>query len=289
MRTRRPVEAITLEGAPALRWYGPDGSCATLLLRGAQLLSWRTAGGQELLYRSPSSLLKGAAPVRGGVPVVFPQFGAQGPLSRHGFARERLWQRQAATPEEVNGISLQLDVTADDEPLWRHACRCTLRIALQPDQLRIHLEVVNTGTTPFSFSAALHSYFSVSDIGNAALQGALEGGAWMPLQGPIDRVLSPKTNPLRLWSGAYWLDVQQTGFDQVVVWNPGPEACIPDLPTQDHRHFVCIEPAVVGPPVVLLLGGNWWGDTVITYNRALIANPSGPKTPHGQPSNALRP
>jgi glucose-6-phosphate 1-epimerase len=284
------VQAIVLEGAPALQWYGPDGSCATVLLRGAQLLSWRAADGQELLYRSPASVLDGAAAVRGGVPVVFPQFAAHGPLQRHGFARQRRWEWLPPAPGDAPyGVRLALDVAADEESEWPHACRCTLRIALLPNQLTMRLEVDNTGVAPLRFTAALHSYWAVSDVSVASVQGVLPGGAVLPVAGPIDRVLSPSASKLQLDAGDYQLELQQTGFDQVVVWNPGPNAQLPDLPAHGHWDFVCIEPAVVDHPVWLEKGGNWWGDMLITYNRALFTTPPGPRTHHGQPPQTLRP
>jgi glucose-6-phosphate 1-epimerase len=278
------VRTLLLEGAPALQWDGPDGSCAIVLLRGAQLLSWRAADGQELLYRSPASTLDRASPVRGGVPVVFPQFGPNGPLPRHGFARQRLWRRrEAATKDAPHSVQLTLDVAVGDEALWPHACRCTLHIALQPNQLEIRLEVENTGSTPLRFTAALHSYWAVAHSGDASLWGVLPGTAAMTVAGPIDRVLTPSGPALWLDAGGYHLALQQRGFDQLVVWNPGPESQLPDLPAQGHCQFVCIEPAVIDHPVQLEKGGSWWGDMLITYNRALFVSLPGPRNRHGQP------
>ena len=284
------VQAIVLEGAPALQWLGPDGSCATVLLRGGQLLSWRAADGQELLYRSLASALAGASPVRGGVPVIFPQFGPQGPLPRHGFARQRPWQLQPATAADApHSVSLVLEVAAGDEPIWPHACRCTLQIQLQPNQLQMRLEVENTGPDALCFAAALHSYWAVADVGAARLYGVLPDDGGMPVCGPVDRVLTPSRQTLQLHAGDYQVELQHRGFDQVVVWNPGADAQLPDLPALGHQHFVCIEPAVVDRPVRLERRGNWWGDMVVTYNRALFVTPPGPRIHHGQPPHPFRP
>lgn len=282
------VQAIVLEGAPALQWFGPDGSCATVLLRGGQLLSWRAADGQELLYRSPASALAGASPVRGGVPVIFPQFGPQGPLPRHGFARQRLWQATTAD-DAPHCVDLVLGVAVGDEPLWPHACRCTLQIQLLPNQLQMRLQVENTGPDTLCFTAALHSYWAVGDVSAARLYGVLPGAGGMPVSGPVDRVLTPSSRTLRLHTDDYQLELQHRGFDQVVVWNPGADARLPDLPAQGHQHFVCVEPAVVDHPVRLERRGNWWGDTVVTYNRSLFVTPPGPRIHHGQPPHPFRP
>ena len=72
-----------------------------LFLFGAHITSWRvfkSAGrgadpvglappGQEMLWMSSLSPVDGSAPIRGGIPIVFPQFADTGPMKLHGFAR----------------------------------------------------------------------------------------------------------------------------------------------------------------------------------------------------------
>ena len=79
-------------GHEALALRTSDGSSATVLLHGAHALSWVPAGQGEQFYLSPSSSYAAVAPIRGGVPVIFPQFSGQGPLQRHGFARNMVWE-----------------------------------------------------------------------------------------------------------------------------------------------------------------------------------------------------
>ena len=69
---------------------------ATVLLHGAHLLSWVPAGGGEQLYVSPKTAYANGEAIRGGVPVIFPQFSTRGPLKRHGFARSKPWQLVSA-------------------------------------------------------------------------------------------------------------------------------------------------------------------------------------------------
>lgn len=61
-------------------------------LHGAQVLSWRPDDGRERLFVSTRAVFDGKAAIRGGMPVIFPQFGERGALQKHGFARNQRWQ-----------------------------------------------------------------------------------------------------------------------------------------------------------------------------------------------------
>ena len=252
------IEVLTLEGALALRLRGSGATTATLMLRGAQLISWTDAGGNELLYRSPLSALAGSPPVRGGVPVVFPQFGPNGPLQRHGFARTAVWGLYAA--QLVQGepcVTLRLQVLPNTYADWPHGCLCDLTVALAAAGLTMTLQVHNTGTTALQFSTALHAYFAVGQIATARLTGVLPHGETLVLGDAIDRVFDGVAGPLQLQSAHSRLRLAHAGFRDVVVWNPGPGAGLADLPVDGHKHFVCVEAAAIAPPVGLAPGGVW--------------------------------
>ena len=91
------VEEISVAGQPAFCLRNAVGDQVVVLQHGAQILSWMTADGVERLYCT-SRLPSEPKPVRGGVPVIFPQFNQRGPdftLPRHGFARQLRWYRIA--------------------------------------------------------------------------------------------------------------------------------------------------------------------------------------------------
>ena len=62
-----------------------------IYLHGAHVTSWVPAGGDERLFLSQKSEFRPGAAIRGGVPVIFPQFGGLGTLPKHGFARTLPW------------------------------------------------------------------------------------------------------------------------------------------------------------------------------------------------------
>src|SRR5204863_9262286 len=68
-----------------------DGARAAAFTHGAQVTSSKTVGGDERLFLSERSAFAADAAIRGGGPVIFPQFGAMGPLPKHGFARVVEW------------------------------------------------------------------------------------------------------------------------------------------------------------------------------------------------------
>jgi len=137
----------------------------------------------------------------------------------------------------------------------------------------------NTGATPLSFQAALHTYLRVADLADATLQGldgqtywdALSGthqqqaGAIRFGTGDQDRIYPWPGSPLWLApagpSGARALRIEQQGFADVVVWNPGAARCaaLADMPPDGWRQMVCVEAAQIHAPIVLASGARWQG------------------------------
>jgi len=254
------VQTLMMEGAPAVQLRGPAGDVVTVLLRGAQVISWVDAHGVERLYRSPASALAGPQAVRGGVPVIFPQFNERGPIMRHGFARTRVWEwvptdETSAEPQLV----FRMQHAAHETPLWPHDCMCTLTVSLLPAGLRMALAVRNTGRTTLRFQAALHTYLEVGEVTRTVLNGVLPGEQPLSLAEPIDRIFMACPGPLHLHAPAGDVRLEHSAFADVVVWNPGAAAAPADLPPGGHARFLCVEAAVIAEPVVLVPGADWVG------------------------------
>lgn len=257
----------------------PAGKSSALIdLHGAQVLSW-LCDGVEQLFLSPAAAFVPGQAVRGGIPVIFPQFGTFGPGLRHGFARLRTWEHQPNGQGNVSTLTLWDD--AETRVLWPHPFRVTVSVALPEEPvLRIGLQVTNPGPEPFEFTCALHTYLGVGDIGLAGLCG-LEGAGFLDstcggridvqgaealrFDGEIDRVYQEAPADLVLNDGERRLRIHQTGFRDTVVWNPGQAlaARIADLGPGGHRHFVCVEAACVQLPIVLAPGATWHGSQTL--------------------------
>ncbi|HET8897654.1 MAG TPA: D-hexose-6-phosphate mutarotase [Rhodanobacteraceae bacterium] len=261
---------MTFRGAPCIQ-LEHAGSRALVALHGAQLLSFVDAAGQERLFLGERAEFGPGKAIRGGIPVIFPQFSDRGPWRRHGFARITTWDFAGI---EADTALFTLRGEATDG--WPHAYALRLLVGFDPTQLHITLEVHNTGNTAFAFSAALHAYLRVSDLAAVALHGlgehayqdnsahaAERPGVAGPLrfEAGVDRVYEAVEAPLVLHDGTAELRIEKRGFADFVVWNPGATgaAGIGDLATGEYRQFVCVEAGQVRHAVQLAPGARWCG------------------------------
>ena len=271
------IEHIELKGIPALRLSIANGASAVLSLFGGQVLSWSPPAGGERLYLSPLAAHDGLQPIRGGIPVCFPQFADLGPLMQHGFARTAQW----TVLTERHGkdfalVSLGLSDSAATRALWPHAFEAELSVLIEDNRLDLELEVGNRGDSEFSFTAALHTYLAVHEVEQTRLEGLhgysyrdkldankikRDSGDVIEIEAETDRVYHDVQRPLLLREYRRSLGINAEGFADVVVWNPWLErsAALADLPNDGFRHLLCVEAAVAQHPVRLAPGESWWG------------------------------
>ena len=254
-----------------------DGARAEIYQHGAHLTSWISAGGAERLYLSRKAQFKPGAAIRGGVPVIFPQFAAEGPLPKHGFARALPWRLVAAQPGQGSASALfALEDTDATRAIWPHAFKAELRVSVGGAALETTLSVENTGESEISFTAALHTYIRVPGIGGVRLHGlqglhyrdtaqggtgAVESADSLRIEGEIDRIYFKAPQRLELLDALGRLRIESAGFVDAVVWNPGAEraAALSDLDAEGYRNFLCVEAAAVGVPLRLAPGARWSG------------------------------
>ena len=263
-------------GLPLLALSHPSGSSAGIHLHGAHLASWIPAGGREALFVSRAADFAPGKAIRGGVPVVFPQFAQRGPLPKHGFARVLPWSWM--DPRE-GSTRATLELTDSDETraLWPHPFRARMVVELEEHALTQRLSIENRGGAPLSFTAALHSYFAVAELSGVSIEGlagvafeersargaAVEREGRVGIVGEVDRVYLDAPPDLRLHdeAGGRTLELRFDGFGDVVVWNPGEAGAeaLPDMEAHEHRGMICVEAARIGRPVTLAPGERWEG------------------------------
>lgn len=271
------VTRVAFRAQPALQLRTASGASALVSEHGAQVLSWAPRHGHDYLYLSPQADFGGAAAIRGGVPVCFPQFAGRGALPAHGFARTRRWD----VVEQRSGDDFALatfSLAADEatRALWPGEFLAELTVLIEDRRLEIELEVRNGGRQAFEFCAALHTYLAVGEVEHSRLEGlhghlfedALHGGQLvrdsadvLRIDGEVDRLYRDVRRPLLLRTAEHSVGIHADGFPDFVVWNPweARSRALADLPDEGFRRMLCVEAAAVHRPVALGAGDRWAG------------------------------
>ncbi len=116
------------------------------------------AEGNEALFLSPKANFSVGTSIRGGVPIVFPQFGGLGQLPAHGFARTQIWELVESAPDHA---TLHLHDNENLTNIWSHKFELEYTVRIGGNQLELSLKVTNTDSAPFEFTSALHTYLRV--------------------------------------------------------------------------------------------------------------------------------
>jgi len=254
--------------------------------QGAQILSYQRVGEPPLLWLSDQAIFRRGKSVRAGVPVCWPWFGnlqrnpqavqsmyrgEQAPA--HGLARTRDWQL-LGIEEAGNELRIEfgLPEAQGDLPDWPHDVELKLLVVLG-DELELSLSSRNMGNTPVTISQALHSYFAVSDVRQARVEGVdglgyIETLAdWEQRQqqgalafgGETDRIYLD-TAPTLSIVDPHWnrrITLTSSGSRSAVIWNPWTERAkeLADMADDGWQRMLCIETANVWDDVVELRPG----------------------------------
>ncbi|WP_428309709.1 D-hexose-6-phosphate mutarotase [Hydrocarboniphaga sp.] len=260
-----------------LNLHAADGARAEIHAQGAHLSRWWNAAGDDLLFLSARSGFAPGVAIRGGVPVIFPQFAGEGPLPKHGFARTQPW---TLVDQRADRARLALQDNAATRAIWPHAFGCELSIEIGGSQLRVSLSVTNSGDAAMLFTTALHTYLrvaAITDVRVLGLEGlryrdtangnaeAIERAEQLAIVGEVDRIYFDSPARLELVEPTRRLQIEQQGFSDTVVWNPGAEkgAALADMEDGGYQRMLCIEAAVIGKPVHLAPGETWSGSQTL--------------------------
>jgi D-hexose-6-phosphate mutarotase len=273
-----PVVVETGAGGLSRARLTAAGGEAEVYLQGAHVTHWQPRGAAPVLFLSARSAYAPGKAIRGGVPIVFPWFGARAGHPQappHGFARSRPWRLLSSGPGPAGTAVVELDLEDDEasRAAWPSAFRARYRVSAG-ETLEMALEVVNTSPAPFTFEAALHTYLAVGDIRAVGVTGLEQtvyidkvdgmtrkrhGAEPLRLTGETDRVFLGTT--ARCVVDDRSLDrrlvVDKTGSASTVVWNPGATkaAGIADLEPHDWRRLLCVETANAADDAVTLPAG----------------------------------
>jgi len=254
---------------------GPFGE-GELYLHGAHVTSWKPAGNEEVLFVSTKSRWEEGQAIRGGIPICFPWFRAKSDdlhAPAHGFVRTKQWQLESIV-EKDNGVAVTMFTQSDEHTRkwWPGEFRLAHRVTFG-SELRLELVCTNTGTTPFRFEEALHTYNRIANIQDARLQG-LDGVSYLDntesnkkktqhgdviIASPTDSAYCNTQNEVDLLDANKKRRVRLRKEHSLttVVWNPWGEgaARLQDLGDGEWRQFLCVEASNVMDAAIHLAPG----------------------------------
>jgi glucose-6-phosphate 1-epimerase len=241
-----------------------DGVAGELYLQGAHLTAWQPPGARPVLFTSPNSAFAPGRAIRGGIPIIFPWFGANRHASaaqQHGFARTAPWHLDSIRIIGRGSLTLTLGLGDGDvgSPFWPEPFRAIYTVTFA-QTLSLRLTVQNRATHPIIFEEALHSYFAVSDITAAAISGLAgttyidktdaarrkpQTAALVTITAETDRVYldTPGRCAIEDRGWRRRVVIEKVGAASSVVWNPWAEkaGAMADLGDPAWRSMVCVE------------------------------------------------
>jgi D-hexose-6-phosphate mutarotase len=236
---------------------------AEVYLHGAHLTHYQPRGGQPLLWMSSRSAFASGKPIRGGVPICWPWFGAKPDDAKapmHGFARISDWNVEAASriDDQRTSVTLRLESNDATRKLWPYefVARFTISVGAA---LELSLETTNKSRSGLVLSEALHSYFYIGDITQVSL-GGLTGTTYfdkvhnarkieerdpVKLSGETDSVYLNTRSPIRIDDSVTQrkIRIEKSGSNSTVVWNPfqAKAQTLSDVGAGEWKQFICVE------------------------------------------------
>jgi D-hexose-6-phosphate mutarotase len=256
-----------------------------IYLYGAHVTRFQKRDGPSVLFLSEqSSFVRGKA-IRGGIPVIFPWFGAHpsDPTKpTHGFARMSDWNVVAAKTS-TDQARIVLSLTANDatRALWPHEFVATLVAELE-NQLTLSLEVANASSDSFKFEEGLHTYLTVADISQVSVRGLEEatyidkadsmkrkqhGSDPVIIDGEIDSVFLSTAAVCTLHDPVLRrkIIIEKSGSRSTVIWNPysAKARAMSDFGDDEWHRMLCVETCNVAEDSIYLEAGGRWMMTAV--------------------------
>ncbi len=251
---------------------------ADLYLQGAHLAHWTPRGQQPVLFVSSKSMFAAGKAIRGGVPIIFPWFGTRSdgkPGPAHGFARTSEWIAEGARQLEDGRVEITLALGNNHatREFFDAAFRLRFRVTIG-SELEMELETSNSGTIPFTFEEALHTYLAVGDVRQASIFGLgntvfidktdgfkrkKQDGEPLRIAKETDQVHLNTQATCSVWD-PLWnrrIIVEKSGSASTVIWNPWIEKSdgMADMEAEGWKRMLCVETANAADNAILLPPG----------------------------------
>jgi glucose-6-phosphate 1-epimerase len=256
-------ESVRIEegegGLPLLHVRNSHAECS-IYVHGAHVVSFRPRGGADLLWLSPHGLFREGSPIRGGIPICFPWFGARkgrNDLPLHGLVRTEPWNIESAEILADGRTRIAFSVENGEPPpeAWPHRFRLELSVTVG-EVLEMALSVQNPENLPILCEDGFHTYFRVEDPGQCEVT-ELDGIEYMDrtkgdsravqegparFEGEMVHAFMHVPPVLELVDGDRRIRIEQEGMYSAVLWNPGERAGAANPEIRDAwKQFVCVE------------------------------------------------
>ena len=250
-------------------------SAAEIYLHGAHVTGFQKNSEPPLLFMSRKSWFESGKPIRGGVPVCLPWFGARDGEPAHGFARILPWELVDTSTAQHGAVTLRLRLPKNSLKSEWSSLKIEFVVTVA-DTLAMELIATNeSADRPLEIENCLHTYFHVGDIARVSILGLEQlpfddfvcggKGAQTPAENSVLRI-ARETNrvypnhvgvvEIRDEQSQRTIRVEKSGSNSTVVWNPWTTQKLPDdFDPAEHLQMVCVESGNVKKNKILLAPG----------------------------------
>ena len=236
---------------------------------GAQILELKDSNFNDILFLSKIILDKKSSR-RGGIPIIFPNFGEHLFLPKHGFARISNWDKDQSIIFNNMHQRYILRINSENIYNWKFDAILNLEYFIQEKFLEIILTITNIGNTSFSWTGGLHPYFKIFNKNNFKIKGLFNSpyvDRYNNKKSEIEITSKPferlyqSSSSIELLDEKYNILLESEGFNEWMIWNPGEELAsnIKDLEINTWNKFICIEPVIVSSPNWIIPGESFIG------------------------------
>lgn len=247
---------------------------AEIYVQGAHVSHFQRKNEQPLLFMSQVSRFEKSQPIRGGIPIVYPWFGARDGQGSHGYARNQGWELWEITTSPNGSVRLQFRLPESPEAALYPPALVNYSVTVG-ETLICELTITNRSSEQaLEFENCLHSYFLVGDIKRVGVVGLngieycdkVGGGTTrrqdkdvLRIEGETDRVYFDTPGPVEVVDESMRrkIRIETTGSHSTIVWNPWIEKSqrLPDFGNDEYLRMVCVESGNVAGNQIKLLPG----------------------------------
>jgi D-hexose-6-phosphate mutarotase len=235
-------------------------STAEIYLHGAQVTNFKKHDEPPMLFLSQCSRFEENQPIRGGIPVIFPWFGAREGMNMHGFARLKAWEIKEILPAADGSVSVRFRLP-DCPEAGAYPDFLAEYVVTVNEALTLELIVTNkSANAKLEFEECLHTYFAVEDIAATSIVGLkgvsyldkvedfakkTEGNDEIRIASEVDRVYLDAKGALEIRDARLGrvIRIEKENSASTIVWNPWMDKAqqMPDFGNEEYQNMVCVE------------------------------------------------